>query len=394
MDQKPPIVYLQHAPEDDDEILEILRAIREEPDTEEVMKLLRARIDLIAADLGTGSALHLAVEYGRIELMAALIRMGYSVNCRTANIELQTPVEEAVNAEQLHALRYLLEHGADPNLGKPLLFAVVESNKKSLEIVKILESFGADLHHITEGNKFTKNGQMNALTLADFHGKRDVVEYLASRGCVMVGAGPPLPIKYRSRFESVVTFFHKWIDLSKITSQMEIVPTGLPIVIHKIPSTKKRRKIVLFTTGCSDAPLELPNATPTPRLLELFLELESNWDLEDLSRESSRWPLDYLRSLARSIHADPEYFDGPVAILANGDPPRPIFKGSRFNSFLLLQETETPDPDGIPICFFRVFPLLAEERNLAIRDGVEKLLLLFDQKNVAFVIHNDRESVV
>jgi ankyrin repeat protein len=77
-------------------------------------------------------------------LIDDLIQMGYSVNCRSDNSSRFTAIEKAVNAEQLHALRYLLERGADPNLGKPLLFAVLESNQKSLEIVKILESFGVD----------------------------------------------------------------------------------------------------------------------------------------------------------------------------------------------------------------------------------------------------------
>jgi ankyrin repeat protein len=55
----------------------------------------------------------------------------------------QTPLTDAIDSGQLEAAKFLLSHGADPNLARALISAInVESEDLALDFVKLLAPNG------------------------------------------------------------------------------------------------------------------------------------------------------------------------------------------------------------------------------------------------------------
>jgi hypothetical protein len=95
----------------------------------------------------------------------------------------ETPLLSALGNDRPDIVRLLLDRGADPNKGRCLITAITGLKRCSLENVKLLEQYGADLHRVYL-NELSKT-PMNALETAVAWGKKDVEAYLRSKGCVM-----------------------------------------------------------------------------------------------------------------------------------------------------------------------------------------------------------------
>ena len=76
--------------------------------------------------------------------------------------------------------RLLLENGADPNRDRAVIYAITGSKKNCLELIQLLERHGADLHRCFPLGKTAE--QINTLSTAISWGKKDVAEYLLSKG--------------------------------------------------------------------------------------------------------------------------------------------------------------------------------------------------------------------
>jgi ankyrin repeat protein len=173
---------LVKAAQDDEFFDRIVAMLEEETDHELILKTLRSHPELKRYDLGGGGVLHCAISRNDLKLVKSIIDLGYSLNSRDATSSKTTPLERAIHDDNFDAVRLLLEAGANPNLCRSIYAAVNYRHSASLEIVKLLDSYGADLKKITTENQFSKDGRMNLIKMAHIHGKEDVVAYLASRG--------------------------------------------------------------------------------------------------------------------------------------------------------------------------------------------------------------------
>lgn len=122
---------------------------------EEVVKLLLEKG--AAADVITPakrfSPLHAAATSGKITLLKLFLEKGNDINAVT--FDGLTPLFLAIYEEQVDAVRFLLEKGADPNLSKPsynyprsalpLALAISKSNRT---IVELLIKHGADINAV------------------------------------------------------------------------------------------------------------------------------------------------------------------------------------------------------------------------------------------------------
>ena len=95
-----------------------------------------------------------------------------------------TPLEEAVAAENFPAIELLLEHGADPNKGRPIVGAIhyEKSPAVQLKLLGILVAHGASLNQRFDlfGNAAER---FTVLDWAELYGSSDeVLTYLKDKG--------------------------------------------------------------------------------------------------------------------------------------------------------------------------------------------------------------------
>ncbi|MDD3889630.1 MAG: ankyrin repeat domain-containing protein [Syntrophomonadaceae bacterium] len=112
-----------------------------------VKTLLAQRADPNASLMGI-SALHLAVDTGKIEIVKDLLNAGANVNVAGSATEGATPLMRAASQGELEIMNILLEAGAVTNktaaLGETLLMKGVKSG--NIDVVKTIIALGVDLN--------------------------------------------------------------------------------------------------------------------------------------------------------------------------------------------------------------------------------------------------------
>jgi len=93
------------------------------------------------------------------------------------------PLERTFQRGNLEFFRYLLEHGADPNLGRPMVAAVNSKHPDSLAIIDLMIKHGLNIN-----NKFDMFGNSsNMRTALDFISSANpLYSELVKRGAVHV----------------------------------------------------------------------------------------------------------------------------------------------------------------------------------------------------------------
>jgi len=367
----------------------ILDAI-DENDVDLVRSLLTQNPGLI--DLGPDELSWLWRVAGRstVEMAEMLIDLGCDVNFETilagsAVTALDAAVKERDSNPAM--VKCLLEHGADPNFDRLILTAARSSGATALEVVRLLEAHGADLHRVFE-NEYTGE-PMNALSMALDYDRADIADYLRSRGCVLPDSGEQ-PTQPKSQSDEVIAYFAEHFGPVKPQSLVEIVPTGLPIAVHVVGPAEDRNHVTLFTTGMSAQPMTCPSGDEDFRFAELFIQLPADWRYEEISDPQLGWPIQWLRNLARHPHNRSTWLGGTATIVEMEDPPRPFAPNVPFTSMLLLSERRFTNSQGDTVQLYRLTPLYPEERDLAHRKGLDALMNAFDRSDTPFVVSTTR----
>ncbi len=356
-------------------------------------KLFRSHPDLISYYYGGYTWLHLAARRKNTEVLRLLIHLGCDVNARSKFGEFV--IWDAIGGDNPLVVQTLLENGADPKRAEEpnrlILSALVSAKSHSLEMVKLLEQHGVDLHRVFMNE--LANEPMNALSTAIDWGKDDVAAYLRSRGAVMpnvpMGTGEP-----QSLADEVIAYFAKHFGPVKRPALIEIVPSSWPpVAVHVVPPPKEGQCLTLFTTGLSSEPMKTPAGEEDFQWAELFIQLPANWKYTKLEDPDWSWPIQWLRSNAQYPHVNQTWLGGPVAIIANGDPPKPLAPNTQFTCLLLLAEKNFVSRDGRTIHLYRMAPLYTEERDLELRNDIGALLRAFDRHGVPFIVKPDRLNV-
>ena len=122
-----------------------------------------------------------------VEMIHFLISLGSDVNQLREGRGSRRVLSNAIGNASFDVAKAILESGADPNAGLPILDAVLCESGDARERVQLLEHYGANLHVVYP---FGPNSvPMTPLGLATLYGLDDVVSYLRSRGA-------RLPSKY------------------------------------------------------------------------------------------------------------------------------------------------------------------------------------------------------
>jgi len=354
---------------------------------------LKAIFTVHSKAVHAGPWLHRASSQPDVDVVKYLLGLGCDI--RGLDIQGNQPLLDAVSFDQPQNVKLLLEHGAapDPEDSRNVIAAVVGDNQHGLEIIKLLEQYGADIHRVFEHEIAKK--KINALSEAIAWGKDDVVEYLKSRGAVLPDQPPPKKGEPRSAAQDIVAYFAEHVGPPDTHSLIEIVPNDPPIEIHFIPSSPDRKFVTLFTTGMSDRPMTVPDddqVNENYQWAELYLQLPADWPYRKVEDPKFGWPVHWLRSMAQYPHQNDTWLGGAVAVVANGEPPEPIASNTRFNSMLMLIDRKM-EIQGRTVQLYRLMPLYPEERELELKKGIGALLRAFDAKGTPMVIDMKRRNV-
>lgn len=378
----------------DDRISDVIR----EGDVKSMRELFAAYPQMLHRGCrdGADSWLSDAAYAHRMDMAQALLDMGVDVNQGKYYAHDENALFSALVVDDPQMLRLLLEHGANAKQYKSVIGAIT-NKKHALEMVKLLEQYGADLHEVFM-NELT-NTPMNALSTAIDWGQEEVADYLRSKGCVLPpppAPGEETPIAaqvVRSLSDEVIDYFEENFGPVQKPSLIEIVPTGIPVAVHFIPAAPHRQYVTLFTTGLSSHPMPVPEDMENYSRAELFIQLPADWKIHEYGDPIWGWPHHWLRTLAQYPSHHDIWFGGPAAIFSSGDPPKPLAPNVRFDALLVLGERDFISEEGHVIQLYRMTPLYPEERELELREGIGALLRAFDRQSVPFIVDLQRPNV-
>jgi hypothetical protein len=178
----------------------------------------------------------------------------------------------------------------------------------------------------------------------------------------------------------------------------EIVP-ALDVAIHVIPPNSMQDSIVLFTTGMSDEPQNVPEGREEYRYTELFLRLPADWPLsqEAFDNPDTFWPFKWLRQIAGYPRQNDTWLGGPYTIIATDDPPVPLASNTKLSCLLLLRERGEEGTivcaDGRNVILYTMLPIYTEERDLEMSNGMRELLTRFQARGVPTMVDLHRSNV-
>lgn len=171
------------------------------------------------------------------------------------------------------------------------------------------------------------------------------------------------------------------------------------IDINVIPPRPEDDSLVLFTSGMSDRPQQVPAGCEEFRYTELVLRLPGDWplDLKSLQNPDFSWPFEWLKRTAAYPETNGTWLGGQFAIIANGEPPQPFAPGTKLSCLLLLREHgdlgTVRCQDGRDIALYSVVPLYSEERDLEKVEGMGELLGRFQAHGLSLVLDPARANV-
>jgi len=327
-------------------------------------------------------------------IVPKLLELGADINLSTGGLPYEDAISSAVNSCELEKLTFLLEHGAKP-LKRHAVWNAAVAPRNQLEMVKLLDKYGADIHEVDEGG--FSGRYANPLSLAKDYDLREVVAYLESRGCVMPPSDDWEPGEAvetsNAQNQQIIDHFTRTIGAPEQLSLIQIVPTGIPVAVHAIPANEHHAYVTLFTTGMSEQPMTVPDGAEEYSRAELYIQLPADWKYREYEDPNWGWPQHWLRSMAQYPQQHNTWLGGPVTIVANEDPPQPLAPNTKFTTLLLLADQSLVTGDGKKIWLYRMTPLYTEERQLEIDHGIPALLNAFDARDIPMIVDMNRKNV-
>lgn len=250
-----------------------------------------------------------------------MLEMGADPNYQTDECH-PTPLGQAAHGDAI-TMKLLLDAGADPKIGRPLISAVSQGN---LGAVRMLVQAGTNINAIYD-DSFT------ALGFAEQYEETEIIEYLHSLGALgsrealkkRKAERPSLLGRLASRFgfnqtetensELICEFFEDRFCQSRPLDLPEMFGSKPRFDVHIIYPSAICKNIVLFTKGLSGkrAQRYFPK-------VELYLELCPEWP-SPAEDPAGAWPLEWLVNIGEQVIKSKSGFDGNYVVVANGDPP-------------------------------------------------------------------------
>jgi hypothetical protein len=326
-----------------------------------------------------------------VAMVRVLVRFGADIHAPRAPDMPEGVIDDAAGRGALNVVRWLLAQGAKVNfhVGNqvrcfPLTAAVIDGH---LDVVKLLvERGGADINAVWI--------DQNALSTAMMLGREEIAAYLRSKGAVEPPRAAPAP--FGPANTAILEHLRTHLGEPEPLVQQEIVGSDPRIVVCLVRMAPCN---ALVTMGMSDRPMKVPPGEEAFRFAELFMYLPLDWPVtqQALDNPQHAWPIEWIRRLAHYPHDNDTWFGGPVAVIANGEPPEPFAPDTRLSCLLLIavpgEFGRANLPDGRSVVFYQVNPLYTEERDLEARMGVTCLLERLAERDINLILDIDRPNV-
>jgi hypothetical protein len=365
-------------------------------DVEEVRRLLKAHPDLIGESPGFGTWLHFAAKADNVAMVAMLVEaFGFDVNAPLGEKNRDGPLSDAAYHGCVNVARWLLDHGAKvdapgDNPPTPLASAATAG---SLEVARLLLERGAD-PNVLYGTMEYGDPPTNALKQAVMFGHHEVAALLRAHGSVLP---PDCDLGDASaQAGSLLAHIEQHRGKPRPLSLHEIVPGDPPITVHVVLMADCQ---ALVTTGMSDRAMTVPTGGEDYQFAELVMYLPADWPFspETLADPNHSWPIDWLRRIAHYPHDNRTWLGGRSAVIANGEPPKPLATNTRLTCLLALVEANEFGslrlPDNRLVVFYTLYPLYTEERDLERQKGLEELLRRLQSHEISRIVDVDRLNV-
>jgi len=326
------------------------------------------------------------------ESLESLLDAGFNIDA-TNMPEGVSVISLAIGRNDMEMVRKLLARGADPNIGRPVIVAMNRDKKElRLPLVRLLVEHGLEVNTL-----YDLYGDMDkAFTALDWAGEGEIAEFLRERGAKTadeVRSVPPTPQAPSARQEVIDHFTTTHGPVEK-RALIEIVPGDAPIAIHSIRPAGNRKHFTLFTTGISERPMTTPPGKDEFALVELYIQLPGDWKVEDLRNSQWNWPIRWLQKTGNYPYAHGTWLGGPLTVVANDDPPKPLAPDTRMTCLLLLADGSFKRRDGKTVQLMRITPLYTEERDLELREGSPALMRKLDRAGVPFIVDVKRPNTI
>ncbi|MBC2582809.1 suppressor of fused domain protein [Clostridium sp. DJ247] len=359
---------------------------------------------LTAYNISNESLLHVAANEDNIELLKLLVEKGLDVNVGTKNDKSNTPLCNAAYHGSIRAARWLIEHGANVDVGydisgTPLCVAAMNGKR---EVVKLLLESGADVNAsycIGEGESLTR---MNALKLAEIEGYDEVAKVLRSYGAIETNENEKTnKLDISNRHNEILQYIKSCLGPIKYTLS-EIIPVSrVSINLHIIPPTNEKNWITVVTSGMSDCAMEDDDSEIEEDLkyAELLIKLPSDWKIskKDFEDNNNYWPFEWIRQIAHMPHMYDGWIDEGI-IIPNGEPPEQFASNTKVSCIIICKSKEKglekyKCSDGRIINFYTLIPIYGEEAVIAMEKGSEYLLELLSKKGIGDIIDINRVNL-
>lgn len=154
------------------------------------------------------------------------------------------------------------------------------------------------------------------------------------------------------------------------------------------PGHAEREFYTVVTSGMSDAPMNVPEGGSGARA-EIILYVD----------EPTEQHVNVLRWLARIPHDQGRWYC-PGTTMNNGNPPQPIFEGSRLDCFFFLPTYVTPDCDLAkhlvlgkdPVSFLWLVPITSKECAFILKRGPQEFVARMTESENPIVLDEQRRS--
>ena len=214
------------------------------------------------------------------------------------------------------------------------------------------------------------------------------------------------PENYGIYTDEVCTHFDQIFPDRETSVFHEIISDLVHIDVHIMRPTPEENFYVIYTTGMSDLPMNVPADMPNAQdyaHAELVMFLPASWDpdnaleVTDGIPSKDFWAISGIKFFARFPH-DFNTWLGSGHTVPNGPDYEPIIENSEMGGIVLLELGEKESPvianDGTKITLLMVVPISQAETEYKLEYGMDALMEKFDEHNVPHILDIYRKSVM
>jgi hypothetical protein len=237
-------------------------------------------------------------------------------------------------------------------------------------------------HRGIDGHALLKQGQTDRLR----EDLQDLLGIARSPAAKPTTTAPVSGGRFRAEREKI---YHEFFG-KKARVERENGPARPQVDVYTFePGHNEREFFTMVTGGMSDLPMNLPKGALCRRRAEIILYVD----------EPKGEYVQLLRWLAHNPHDLNRHY-GPGTTMNNGNPPEPIFEGSRQDTFFFLPTFMEPDDtladhlvlDGDAVGFLWLVPITSKECVHILRHGPEAFLDLMREHDHPMVLDERRKS--